>query len=349
MTVRFTKTTALAVLLLSAIAAPAIAGQWTTGGLFDAERGVGVNFIRFLAEPGEGQMTVRCDDLVGLWIDVGAAGNGELPPGLTRGDETEVTLSFVRDDGVEIVSASGPLLARADGAVLVELIGEATVMVAPLLLVPADRVDVTVAGVTRPIPLESFSDRAITLADGCEGWPVPEGELNVAQGAEAPPMIPIEAQIGTFVEQAAAGLPEFIVDAVNQCFVATTRLLTAQEVDILRQAPDFIAGINAVAQANPPLAGTLFDELDGCGGTLVTGEIMWMWVQSEFVDAAEADRALLGSCLIGPVDRLALDAKKGIMRFRNGDFAEAIQTMLGERLDLAGTIVEDLDGCGVQL
>lgn len=347
MIVRFQKSSALLLLLMLAIAVPASAGQWTTGGLFDADRGVGVNFIRFLAGPDEGQMTVRCDDLVGLWIDVGAAGNGELPAGLARGDIVEVTLGFVREDGVETISASGPLLVRDDGAVLVELIGQTAALVAPFLLVPAERVDVTVAGVTKPIPLDGFSDRAISLAEGCEGWPVPAGDLDVALGGEVLPLVPIEEQIGAFVEQAAAGLPRFIVDTVNECVAATTQTLTAQELDIVGRAPDFIAGVNEVVKANPAIAEGLFDELDGCGGTLVVGEIMWIWVQAEFADAAAADRMALGSCLIGAVERLALDAKRGIMRFRNGDFADAIETMLGERLDLAGTIVEDLAGCGV--
>jgi hypothetical protein len=349
MIVRFAKSTAASLLLMSAIVVPASAGQWTTGGLFDADRGVGVNFIRFLAGPDDGQMTVRCDDVVGLWIDVGAAGNGELPPGLARGDISEVVLGFVREDGVEIVSASGPLRVRDDGAVLVELLGDAAALIAPALLVPADRVDVTIAGLTRPIGLDGFSDRAISLAEGCEGWPAHEGDLDIALGDEVPPLVLIEAQIGVFVEQAAAGLPGFIVEAVNQCFVATTDTLTNAELDIVRQAPDFIAGINDVVRANPTIAEVLFDELDGCGGTLVAGEIMWIWVQAEFADTTEADRVSMGSCLIGAVDQLALDAKRGIMRFRNGDFADAIETMLGERADLAGTIVDDLAACGVQL
>ena len=349
MAIDFAKKITAATVLLSAIATPAAAGQWTTGGLFDVERGVGVSFLRFLAEPGEGQMTIRCDELAGLWIDVGVAGNGELPQVLETGDDIEIELDFVRPGGVHTVFTIGPLLVRGDGAVLVELIGVAAAQIAPSLLIPADRIDVTIAGVTRSIPVEGLSDRAISLADGCRGWPVPGAELTAPQPEEAPRLIPLEAQIAAFVDQAAAGLPNFIIVTVEQCFTASTHLLEAADLGIMRQSPDFIAGINSVVQANPAMAEPLFDELDGCGGTLVVGEIMWIWVQAEFEDATEADRVALGLCLIGAVDHLALDAKKGIMRFRYGDFAAAIETMLDERVDLVGTIVEDLAECGVEL
>ena len=328
--------------------ATAEAGQWTNGGMFDPQRNIGVNFLRFLAEPGEGQMTVRCDSVEGVWIDVGAAGNGELPAGVERGDRIDVVLDFVRPDGTESIATAGPILVRVDGAVLIELVGDAAAQIAPLLLIPSERLDITIAGETRAIPLEGVSDRAAILAGGCDRWPVP-GSLQVVQAPPGPATLQtVDAQVSIFVEEMAAGLPSFIVATANACFTETTALLTPAEQDILRGAPDFVAGVNAVVAANPAAADALFPALDACGGTIVVGELMWFWVQADWAHAGEAEQIALGSCLIGAVDRLTLNAKLGIMRFQAGDFADAIDAMLAERVYLGGTIVEDLIACGAR-
>jgi hypothetical protein len=343
---RFLLQSFLVLLLAQAMLMPAAAGQWVAGGMFDVERGVGVSFLRFLAAEGEGQMTVRCDTLDGLWIDVGAGGNGELPPGVARGDQVEAVLAFVSGAETQAITVSGSVLVRIDGAVLIEIFGDNAAIVAPLLLAPAERVEVTLAGVTRPITLDGFSDQARNLADRCPGWPAASG---LPPEAAAPGTPTIEAQVTAFVEVFGAGLPEFILEAARSCFVGVALQLEPAVQQGVLQAPDFIAGVNAATAANPGLAETLFPALDACGGTLIAGEIMWLWVQQDWQEATEAERVIVGTCLIGAVDRLTLDAKRGIMRFGDGDFAQAIEAMLVERADLAGTIVEDMAACNAPL
>jgi hypothetical protein len=162
----------LALAIVIAAAIPANAGRWIPGGTFDIQRGVPVSFLRFLAGEGEGQMTIRCDARDGLWIDAGVAGNAQLPLGLAPGDTIEATLVFVRAELTESVTATGPLLVRADGAVLVSLFGAAVEPLGPLLLRPADRVEITIAGETRPVPLDGVLDNLQSLADRCGAWPM---------------------------------------------------------------------------------------------------------------------------------------------------------------------------------
>ncbi len=341
---------ALTILMLSPAAlTPAAAGEWVGGGMFDEQRGVGVSFLRFLADSGEGQMTVRCDARDGLWVDVGTGGNGQLPEGFARGDRVEAMLEFVGAGGVQSVTVTGPLLIRVDGAVLIEVIGEDAAALAPLLLLPADRLDITLGGVTGTITLAGFSDRAIDLADRCSGWPGVEAPGSALAAADAAGLPTLEALVSGFIREFGAGLPEFIIGTAEACFVETAVSLAPADQLAIREAGEFIAGVNAAVAANPRLAGSLFLALDACGGTLIVGDIMWLWVQAERADAAEAERVALGTCLIGAVDRLPLDAKRGIMRFTDGDFADAIEAMLTERPDLAGTIVEDLAACNAPL
>jgi hypothetical protein len=86
--------------ILAAVAAvvvsslPATAGRWIPGGTYDIQRDSRISFLRFLAEDGEGQMNIRCDQLDGLTIDVGVAGNAALPAGVAIGDNVEATLAF---------------------------------------------------------------------------------------------------------------------------------------------------------------------------------------------------------------------------------------------------------------
>ena len=153
------------------MATPAVAGRWITGGTLDVERGIGVSFLRFLSEPGEGQMTIRCDQLDGLWIDAGVAGNGELPDGVQQGDLIDATFTFVRGGEEDAVVAAGPVLVRGDGAVLIAISGENAFPLGPALLVPAERLDLTIAGRTLPIPFDGVSEDAIALSERCGAWP----------------------------------------------------------------------------------------------------------------------------------------------------------------------------------
>jgi hypothetical protein len=170
---RLARPAIIALLAASLSIAPARAGEWTMGGTYDVQRNLAVDFLRFLALPGEGQMTVRCDAVNGLWVDVGAIGNGQLPAGLQPGDVTDVVLDFVRIDGVQSVTSRGPLIVRSDGAVLVELAGEAAMVLADPLLVPAERLDITVAGATSPVTAAGLAERAGNLAERCDNWPAP--------------------------------------------------------------------------------------------------------------------------------------------------------------------------------
>jgi hypothetical protein len=157
--------------LMAVMPLPAEAGRWINGGTFDVARGVGVNFLRFLADEGEGQMTIRCDMDVGLWIDAGAAGNGELPDGLLAGDRIEATFAFDRSGSVETVSAFGELVIRNDGAVLASITGADAALLAPALLQPAERLDITIGGISASIEMTGFAERAAGLADRCGNWP----------------------------------------------------------------------------------------------------------------------------------------------------------------------------------
>lgn len=156
--------------LLLSLVSPAIAGQWINGGTFDPVRGVGVNFLRFLAGEGEGQMTIRCDQQVGLWIDVGAVGGGRLPDETEIGDSVEATLAFGVGADVSTIVVAGPLLVRGDGAVLISIDGPAVSEVGRLLLEPADRLDITIAGITRTLPMAGVAERSKALADSCGAW-----------------------------------------------------------------------------------------------------------------------------------------------------------------------------------
>ncbi len=161
-------TLALNVCLLTS---PAHAGRWINGGTFDPDTGVATNFLRFLADEGEGQMTVRCDAVNGLWVDAGVAGNGGLPEGHQPGDDIDVALTFVAGGEEQSVTATGALVLRGDGAVVVSLTSPAVDPIGRLLLQPADRVDVTIAGETRSLPLDGVYENAQRLADRCSAWP----------------------------------------------------------------------------------------------------------------------------------------------------------------------------------
>lgn len=162
---------AIAAALTVGLAGPAVAGQWVSGGTFDPERGVAVAFLRYLAGEGEGQMTIRCDELDGLWVDAGAAGNGELPEGRQAGDLTEVVFSFVQEGGTYATTLMGELLVRNDGAVLASIFGEAARPLAELLVQPAERVDITIGDITRPVTLDGAWEDFESLSARCDGWP----------------------------------------------------------------------------------------------------------------------------------------------------------------------------------
>lgn len=143
------------------------------GATFDTARGVPVSFLRFLAAEGDGQMTIRCDEIAGLWIDAGVAGNAELPADLPPGGEMEVTLTFVTLSGPPAtVTLSGPAVIRLDGAVLVALTGPTVAPLGSLFRQSAERVDIEIAGTTRSVTLEGMAERMDALARRCgDGWP----------------------------------------------------------------------------------------------------------------------------------------------------------------------------------
>lgn len=162
---------ALLAVAVCVAANPAAAGRWLNGGTFDPRTNQATSFLRFLAEEGEGQMTIRCDAINGLWIDAGVTGNGELPEGHQPGDAIDVTLTFVSAGEEQTVTASGSLILREDGAVLVSIVPPAVDPIGRLLLQPADRLDITVAGETRSVPLVGLSENTQRLADRCSAWP----------------------------------------------------------------------------------------------------------------------------------------------------------------------------------
>jgi hypothetical protein len=156
----------------SALAAsPALAGNWVRGGAFDPVRGVVSTFLRFLAEDGEGQMTIRCSTADGLTMDVGVAGNAALPQGAVIGGETIVDLAFPGAAAPTSIQVLGTLLIRQDGAVLVSLSRDGAAAVAVALAAGADQAVATIGGVTRPVPLETLSPLLPGFAAACAGWP----------------------------------------------------------------------------------------------------------------------------------------------------------------------------------
>lgn len=164
-------TCAATMALVALMVTPAQAGRWIVGGMFDDVRFVPVQFLRFLAEPGEGQMTIRCDELAGLWLDAGVEGNGVVPPDLARGGAIEVSFTFIEPDGPVTIDAVGKLMVRLDGAVLAAIGGPAALPLGPALLGPAERVDITIAGTVRSVPLAEARPDLVALADQCQAWP----------------------------------------------------------------------------------------------------------------------------------------------------------------------------------
>ncbi|MCC6736544.1 MAG: hypothetical protein IT534_10525 [Bauldia sp.] len=150
--------------------APASAGHWVPGGTYDIDRAVVVSFLRFLAEDGEGQMNIRCDALDGLTVDVGVAGNATLPPGTAVGDDVPATITFFGASPGTVV-ATGAVLVRQDGAVVVALGRDAAAPLAPLFLAAPEGLEITIAGTTRPVPMADIAERIVTFADHCQGWP----------------------------------------------------------------------------------------------------------------------------------------------------------------------------------
>jgi hypothetical protein len=162
---------ALGLLILGGIALapqPSIAGTWVNGGTFDFQRNVGISFLRLLWEPGEAQMTIRCDPLDGLWVDAGVDGDGARP-----GDPTvaTVTLTFSAAGVPTEIVAEGPVVIRGDGAVLVSIAGPAAAPLGPAFLAPFDALTVTIGDVTLPVPVDGLGERLTTLANRCPGWP----------------------------------------------------------------------------------------------------------------------------------------------------------------------------------
>jgi len=157
------------------------------------------------------------------------------------------------------------------------------------------------------------------------------------------------ALVQDFAVATVGDLPPFFLEKTTACFQEAVDSLTPADREVLGAAADFIAGVNAVAAATPEIAAGFFEALDGCGGTLTAGEIMWEWLEAEQAGVPDDERLATGACLLVAVDRLPFPAKRGITRFQYGDFADAISAMLFERADLAGTIVADMAACGIIL
>lgn len=155
-----------------AAASPALAGRWVPGGAFDPAQGVLTNFIRFLAEEGEGQMTIRCSAAEGLTIDVGVSGNATVPQGLAEGGEAAVDLVFGGAAQSVSMQVRGSVIVRRDGAVMVALSGADAAAVAGALRPDVDQVLATVGGVTRPVPLQTLTPLVPGFAATCAVWPV---------------------------------------------------------------------------------------------------------------------------------------------------------------------------------
>lgn len=158
----------LALAALIVLPEASLAGAWVTGGTFDAQRNVGVAFLRLLSEPGEAQMTIRCDALDGLWVDAGVAGGGVGPDAPTA---AAVTLTFVRGAVPLEIVAEGPVVVRGDGAVLISIEGPAAAPLGPAFLEPFEALTVTVGDVTLPVPVDGLHERLMALADRCPAWP----------------------------------------------------------------------------------------------------------------------------------------------------------------------------------
>lgn len=155
-------------------AAPAQAGRWIPGGAFDPVQRVATDFLRYLADDGEGQMTIRCNAVDGLTIDVGVAGNGVLAAGEAGAAEIPVALVFAADPAIEVDVVGTPFL-RQDGAVILLLADAAAAAVAPGLAAGAGQVDVTIGGTTSPIPLETLAPLLASFTARCAAWPAAAG------------------------------------------------------------------------------------------------------------------------------------------------------------------------------
>jgi hypothetical protein len=166
-------TARLAVLLAATclLTASAQAGEWVRGGTYDAARGVAVYFLRFLAGPGEGQMTIRCNGPDGLWIDAGVAGVADLPPSAVPGAVLGALFTFVRADATRELEVAGELIVRADGAAIISIAGAAADPIGRELLLMTERLDITIGAVTRPVQLDNAFGQLQNLAAGCTGWP----------------------------------------------------------------------------------------------------------------------------------------------------------------------------------
>ncbi len=150
----------------------AAGGAWIPGSSFDPATQVASYFARYVAAPGEGQMTVRCDTGAGLTIDAAVTGNGETPEGITIGEAAEVSIHLVGSaNGDTPIKAEGQVRLRSDGAVLLVIAGEEAGELGNALLVPAEKADVTIGNATGTVPLAGASDAVGNVAKACSAWP----------------------------------------------------------------------------------------------------------------------------------------------------------------------------------
>lgn len=153
--------------------------------------------------------------------------------------------------------------------------------------------------------------------------------------------------IDAYAADYAVGLPDYVAETAAVCFVGVVEALAADDQALIAAGDDFIAGINDLVAEKPELPETLFPALDYCGATVGAGEVLLEWVAVAYADWEEDEREVLSRCLLAAVDDMEFDAKRGVIRFRFGDFNDAMGAMLRERPDLAGTFIEDAEACGV--
>lgn len=162
--------------LLAAGAVPTLAaeGAWIPGSSFDPSNQVASYFARYVAPPGEGQMTVRCDTADGLTIDAAVTGNGEAPSGVEIGDVAEASILLFGAEGApsaEPFSTKGEVRIRPDGAVLIVMAGEDAGRLGNALLVPSQKAEITIGGTTGSVSLHGASDAIAIVAGACKSWP----------------------------------------------------------------------------------------------------------------------------------------------------------------------------------
>lgn len=157
---------------LSMLSVAAAAGaSWVMGSSFDPATSMASYFARYVAAPGDGQMTVRCDTVNGITLDTAVTGNGQPPPGVTLGGEAvaRVVLTGGGEHPADL-GGTGVVSLRPDGAVIIGLAGEEARRLAEALMEPADSAEITVGEVSASVSLAGAAEAIATIAKACPTW-----------------------------------------------------------------------------------------------------------------------------------------------------------------------------------